>query len=222
MPIRMAALRKLKMRAPTMVPMQFAASFAPMFHPTKKPAAIRMTASRSKDMGQTEEAEEAGSGSLPRSDLGRTQIIDRFRNFYLLAQGRILEHRWAFLMASVAALWFSLGLAQHVPIDLFPSDFNQLMVTLEAPADHGVDQTDGVVRGMEEALVPIRQELTDVSSYVGVSMSADQSPEIGVNLGLIFVSFPNTHANIADPDRVLNLVRERLETYRALLETCHD
>jgi HAE1 family hydrophobic/amphiphilic exporter-1 len=141
--------------------------------------------------------------------------IDRFRSFYLVAQGRILEHRWVFLVASLAALWFSLGLAQHVPIDLFPSDFNQLMVTLEAPTDHGVDQTDRVVRGMEQALGPIRQELTDVSVYVGVSMSADHGPQIGVNLGLLFVSFPNTHANIADPDRVLNLVRERLETFRA-------
>jgi HAE1 family hydrophobic/amphiphilic exporter-1 len=141
--------------------------------------------------------------------------LDRFRNLYLVAQGGVLQHRWAFLAASVAALWFSCGLSRHVPVDLFPSDFNQLMATVEVPTDYGVDQTDVVVRGMEAALAPIRDEIVDVSSYVGFSMNADQIPMVGVNLGILYVSFPNTHENIADPDRVLNLVRGHLEAYRA-------
>ena len=146
---------------------------------------------------------------------GVERSIDRAREIYLAAQTQVLAHRWAFLAVSLAALWFSLGLARHIPVDLFPSDFNRLMATVETPTDYGIEQADEIVRGMEAALAPIRDEITDVSSYVGISMSADQLPVIGVNLGILYITFPNTHSNIADPDRMLGLVRERLEAFRA-------
>jgi HAE1 family hydrophobic/amphiphilic exporter-1 len=141
--------------------------------------------------------------------------IVRFRRLYGVAQAHVLRRRGVFLLACVSALWFSCGLSRHVPVDLFPSDFNQVMAMVESPTDYGVDQTDLVVRGLEEALDPLREELTDVSSYVGVSMSADQIPVVGVNLGILYITFPNSYDNIADPESVLRRVRERLEGYRA-------
>ncbi|NNL65379.1 MAG: efflux RND transporter permease subunit, partial [Myxococcales bacterium] len=133
------------------------------------------------------------------------------RERYLVAQAAVLRHRYAFLGASLGAFVFALGLWQHVPVDLFPNDFNQFMVAVEAPRDYGIEQTDRVVRGVEEALAPVRHELLDVMSYTGFSMDADEVPMTGPNYGILFLSFPNTHDNIADPDRVLRLVRERLE-----------
>jgi len=140
--------------------------------------------------------------------------ITAARHIYLGAQGRVLEHRWAFLAVSAAALFFAINLNRHVPVDLFPSDFNHIMATVEAPTDFGIDQTEMLVRGMEEALTPIRQELTDVISYVGFSMDADENPVIGLNKGVLYVSFPNNHVNIADPDRILRLVRNALEGFQ--------
>ena len=40
----MAAFRKDIIRAPTVVPIQLAASLAPIFHPTKKPATVKIIA----------------------------------------------------------------------------------------------------------------------------------------------------------------------------------
>jgi HAE1 family hydrophobic/amphiphilic exporter-1 len=141
--------------------------------------------------------------------------IERFRDLYLAAQARILVHRYAFLGAGVAAVFFSVALSQHLRVDLFPSDFNQLMVSIETPTDFGVDQTDQVLRGLERALDPIGHELTDISSDVGVALNADQIPVVGVNQAMLWVSFPNTHENVANPDRVMDLVRGQVEEYRA-------
>jgi multidrug efflux pump subunit AcrB len=46
-------------------------------------------------------------------------------------------------------------------------------------------------------------------------MDADQIPIQGVNYAMLWISFPNSRRNVADPNRVLDLVRERLESYRA-------
>ena len=148
----------------------------------------------------------------------RTRVdsgLGSFRDVYLRAQRPILEHRYAFLTMCLAALFFAASLARHVPVDLFPSDFNQLMVTIETPTDYGIDQTDSVVSGVERALEAVRHELSDVSTDVGIGMDADQVPIRGVNYAILWISFPNSRRNVADPDRVLDLVRERLESYRA-------
>jgi HAE1 family hydrophobic/amphiphilic exporter-1 len=141
--------------------------------------------------------------------------IDRGRRAYMHAQSRVLEHRWAFLAASLAALYFAVNLNRHVPVDLFPSDFNHIMAAVETPTDFGVDQTEQVMLGMEAALAPVRGEITDVTSHVGLSMDGDDNPVFGVNKGVFYISFPNNQRNVADPDRVLNLVRSELEAYRS-------
>jgi HAE1 family hydrophobic/amphiphilic exporter-1 len=176
------------------------------------------------DFGSRGRASEAaarsrGSARITRwsyaARAGVERAIERAREAYVRVQSHVLAHRWAFLALCVAALWFSVGLVRHIPVDLFPSDFNQLMATVETPTDYGVEQTDEIVRGMEAALAPIHDEITDISSYVGISMTPDQFPVRGVNLGILYISFPNTHRNIADPDRMLGMVRERLEAFRA-------
>jgi HAE1 family hydrophobic/amphiphilic exporter-1 len=141
--------------------------------------------------------------------------MDRLRSRYLRVQAGLLDHRAAFLGASLAALFFSLGLAQHLPVDLFPSDFNRLFVSIETPTDFSIEQTDQVVRQLEKALAPVSHELTDVASYAGISLNPDNAPVHAVNQGILYISFPNTHANIADPGRVLALVRDRLEGWAA-------
>jgi len=138
-------------------------------------------------------------------------LIAALRERYVGLQAVVLEYRYAFLAFGLGAFVFALGLFQHVPVDLFPSDFNQLMVAVETPRDYGIEQTDGVVRGVEEALAPIQHELVDVMSYTGFSMDADEVPVRGPNYGILFLEFPNTRENIADPVRVMNLIRQRLE-----------
>ncbi|MBW2235587.1 MAG: efflux RND transporter permease subunit [Deltaproteobacteria bacterium] len=134
--------------------------------------------------------------------------IDAARDAYGRAQAAVLESRYAFLGMCVAALIFTLGLGSHVPVDLFPSDFNNLFVTVRTPTDFGVDQTDPVLMRMEAAAEEVSEELTDYIAIVGQGMSADEIPIFASNYGLLFVEFPNTRENIADPNRVLAIVRD--------------
>jgi HAE1 family hydrophobic/amphiphilic exporter-1 len=164
--------------------------------------------------GQDAAGGPASSGAIARwSHDVRNRVdsaIATFRNAYLRAQDRVLENRGLFLICCVAALYGALGLAKHVRVDLFPGGFNQIFVTVQTPVDYGIDQTDVVMRGVERALEPVSHELTDVSTYVGQAMTADEVPLFGPNYGVLFISFPNTLANIEDPDRVLKLVKRRL------------
>jgi HAE1 family hydrophobic/amphiphilic exporter-1 len=137
--------------------------------------------------------------------------IARLREGYARAQAAVLEHRYVFLVMCAAALFFTLGLARHVPVDLFPSDFNNLLVTVKAPTDYGLDQTDEVVRRMEGAVERVSHELTDYSSFVGQGMTADTIPIFGASYGVLFVEFPNTRQNIANPERLLRMVRTEVE-----------
>jgi hypothetical protein len=47
-------------------------------------------------------------------------------------------------------------------VDLFPGDFNMVIVAVDGPPDFGIDQMEETVRGMEDSLGPVRDELTDV------------------------------------------------------------
>ncbi|MCG8591418.1 MAG: efflux RND transporter permease subunit [Proteobacteria bacterium] len=151
------------------------------------------------------------------SHTGRAWVDARiagFRERYLAAQMRVLANRGVFLVFCLAAFYGALGLAQHVRVDLFPGGFNQIFISLEAPTDFGVEQTNEVAKGIEAALAPIAHELTDVSTSVGQGMSADEIPIFGPNYALLFLSFPNTLQNLEDPNRVLNFVRGRLDAYQ--------
>ncbi len=156
---------------------------------------------------------EAASGLSAASYRLRVRVddtLERMRDAYGRAQKAVLQVRYAFLSACVAGLVFTLGLAAHVPVDLFPSDFNNLFVTLRAPTDFGIEQTDPVVRRIEGAVDGLRHELTDTMTIVGQGMTADDEPIFNANYGLLFVEFPNSRENIADPNRVLGMIRQQV------------
>lgn len=154
---------------------------------------------------------EGASGLAARSYRLRARVdqrIEELRDAYLRAQSTLLANRYPFLAMCVAALIFSLGLGAHVPVDLFPSDFNNLFVTVRTPTDFGLDQTDPVMARMEAAVEGVSGELTDYMTIVGQGMTADELPVFASNYGLLLVEFPNTRQNIANPERVLGIVRD--------------
>ncbi len=150
---------------------------------------------------------EASSRVRARVDAG----IEALREAYARAQARVLAHRYSFLAMCLAALVFAVALSTRVPVNLFPSDFNNLFVTVRTPTDFGVDQTDPVVRRIEAAVDEVSDELIDYSAFVGQGMTADTTPVFASNYGLLFVQFPNTRENIANPERVLRIVKERVD-----------
>jgi len=160
----------------------------------------------------------ARGGIRGLSDTVRTRTdasIASLRSAYVRGLERVLAHRGAFLMACVGAFVFAQGLASRVPVDLFPSDFNQLFVSIETPIDFSIQESNEVILGLEDALAPLSDEFLSVSTYVGQGMSAEERPIFGSNYGVFYISFRDSEENIADPGRMVRLVRETLESYRA-------
>jgi HAE1 family hydrophobic/amphiphilic exporter-1 len=172
------------------------------------------------------ESYEAGARGIARWSHGlRAQadlFIDRIRNAYLRALEHVLANRTPFLISCVAAFYFACGVSSHVRVDLFPSDFNQLFVTIQSPVDYSLDQTNEVVLALEAALEPIADELLEVSTYTGQGMAADERPIFGSNYGLLFISFQDTEANVADPGRMVRRIREIVEAHRVAQPTGLD
>ena len=137
-----------------------------------------------------------------------------FRERYLNSQRRLLPERRAFLATCGAAFLFAIALFTRVPVDLFPSDYNMLFVTIKSSRDAGFDSTDKLIAGVETALADLGEEITDISTNIGMGMTSDERPVLGVNWAVLYITFPETAENTTNPDRILSLVRNRLETYR--------
>ena len=142
------------------------------------------------------------------------QRLSSFRDRYLRSQTRLLPERRAFLGTCGAAFLFALALFTRVPVDLFPSDYNMLFVTIKSSRDTGFDSTDKIIAGVETALQDLGDEITDISTNIGLGMTSDERPVLGVNWAVLYITFPETTENTTNPDRLLSLVRNRLERYR--------
>ena len=141
--------------------------------------------------------------------------IGSLRSAYVRGLGRVMRHRGAFLLACVGVFIFAQGLSTRVRVDLFPSDFNQLFVSIETPIDFSIEESNEVILGLEAALEPLADEFLSVSTYVGQGMSAEERPIFGSNYGVFYISFKDSEQNIADPGRMVGLVRRTLEAHRA-------
>ena len=142
-------------------------------------------------------------------------FIDSLRNAYVRGLERVLVHRGAFLLACVGVFIFAQGLSTRVPVDLFPSDFNQLFVSIETPVDFSIEESNRVILEIESALEPLSHEFLSLSTYVGQGMSAEERPIFGSNYGVFYISFEDSDENLEDPGRMVRLVRETLEAHRA-------
>ncbi|MBW2394904.1 MAG: efflux RND transporter permease subunit [Deltaproteobacteria bacterium] len=155
-----------------------------------------------------------GGGVVAFSHRARASVdgfLMRSRDRYLRALEPVLRYRGSFFLVCCAALAFSCGLTQHVPIDLFKSDFNQFYITTDGPIDAGVDQTAESLIAIDEALSEFGGEITDYLSYAGMKMSPEGGPEIGANYGAFYIQFPDTSENVAHPERIFERVRSGVE-----------
>jgi multidrug efflux pump subunit AcrB len=141
--------------------------------------------------------------------------VGRTRTVYLRALEPVLAHRRSFFLACCMALLFSCGVTQHVPVELFKSDFNQMFVSIDAPIDAGIDQTSEGLEALDTALAGFGDELTDYMSYAGMKMAPGGGPENGVNYGVIYIQFPDSRENVAHPERMLKRIQDRVAEVEA-------
>jgi HAE1 family hydrophobic/amphiphilic exporter-1 len=145
-----------------------------------------------------------------RVDGGLAWLRDR----YARALGVVLSHRFSFgaLFASVLLLAFA-G-AQHLRVDLFPSEFDTFNVLLEGPSDASLDQSDSVVLAYERIVgESLGGEIRDYSTTVGLSVDTTYDRLIGTNYAMTVLTMAMTEETTRAPEQVLFRMQERIEEY---------
>jgi HAE1 family hydrophobic/amphiphilic exporter-1 len=163
----------------------------------------------------------------PRSRLGRAlrgfgalhvQVdrgIGRLREHYLRALDVVLRHRLSFGTLAVALFVLAAGVATHLPVVMFRSEFNNFFVAFEGPTDFGLDETDAVFRKVESELDDLLGEtLIDYSTFIGRAMTGDVRSYAATNAAMAFVTIAEREEYVRAPEKAIALVQERLGRLR--------
>ncbi|MEN8180916.1 MAG: efflux RND transporter permease subunit [Myxococcota bacterium] len=151
------------------------------------------------------------AGSRRAVDAGLASV----RDGYSRALDTVLSHRFSFGALTAAVLFVAYAGAQHLPVQLFPGEFDTFNVLLETPADSSLERTDAVAAGIEREIAPyVGTDLVDFSTTVGSSVDANYDQLTGANLSISWAVVKPSDENRRAPERVLFSVRDRLEGYR--------
>jgi HAE1 family hydrophobic/amphiphilic exporter-1 len=147
-----------------------------------------------------------------RVDLG----LGRLRRAYVASLDVVLAHKGPFAALTLSCWLFSCSAGTWLPIDLFPSEFDTFFLTLEAPTEYSIDQTDRVTRGVEQEVMEdlVGDVATDYSTYVGALVGGNHEQRVAPNLSMIYVTLTDTEEHRLYPERALRVVREKVERYR--------
>jgi HAE1 family hydrophobic/amphiphilic exporter-1 len=141
--------------------------------------------------------------------------IGELRRVYLGALDVVLRHSLPFGALVVALFVLAAGVATHLPVVMFPSEFNNFFVVLEAPTDFGLDRTDAVFRKVEQELDGLLGEiLVDYSTFVGRAVTGDTQPYSGANVAMALATIVEREEFILAPERAIALVEARIDRVR--------
>ncbi len=143
------------------------------------------------------------------------RILPTLRGWYARALDVVLAHRLSFGLLTVAIVALSYGGWGHLRVELFPGEFDNFNVLLETPPGYSLEQTERVVKGIEQELLPfVGREVTDFASTVGASVASNYDRIAAPNVARTFLVMAPTEENRTRPEAVLFRVRDRLDEYR--------
>jgi multidrug efflux pump subunit AcrB len=171
----------------------------------------------------TRKRREEGAEPGPRNRLMRVthrvrESVDRAiagaRRAYARSLVPVLEHRASFALLMVGLVVFAFGYARHLEVELFPGEFNTFNVLLEAPSSYSLAQTEQVVLAMEEPLLEfVGEDVQTMSTVIGSSVDSNYDRLSGPNLAMSFLMITRNEANAAQPERVLEAVKQRMDAW---------
>ncbi len=138
--------------------------------------------------------------------------IGQLRRLYLTALDVVLSHRLSFGALAVALFIFTTGVATHLPVVMFQSEYNNFFVVLEVPTDFGLDRTDEVFRKVEAELDGLLGDLLiEYSTFVGRAVTGDTQPYSGSNVAMALATIVDREEYILAPEKAVALVQARLD-----------
>ncbi|MFP6629013.1 MAG: efflux RND transporter permease subunit [Myxococcota bacterium] len=174
------------------------------------------------DFGSRKRREDEAEESSPNRFLRAThrvreavnQGIAGTRSAYSRSLVPVLEHRASFALLMVGMAVFAYGYARHLEVELFPGEFDTFNVLLESPSGYSLDQTEQVVLAMEAPLLEfLGKDVRAMSTVVGASVDSNYDRLSGPNLAMTYLVINRSDENAAQPERVLNAVKARMDAW---------
>ncbi len=143
------------------------------------------------------------------------RILPAARDGYAILLDLVLAHRFAFGTLLFSILMLAYGSWGHLRVELFPGEFDNFNVLLESPANYSLDQTDAVVRDIEERLQPfLGRDVSDFASTIGASVASNYDRITSNNVSRTFLIMAPTDENRVAPEDLLFRVRDSLDALR--------
>lgn len=142
--------------------------------------------------------------------------LDATRSAYVRSLDSVLAHRGVYGLLALALFFFAFAASRHLPVELFPGEFDTFNVLLETPTDFALDQTDAINRQVEGVLLPFVESETveGFTTTVGLSVDSNYDRLRGNNLSMTFLVLSRTDAALRSPESVMLEVRDRVQAWR--------
>jgi HAE1 family hydrophobic/amphiphilic exporter-1 len=141
--------------------------------------------------------------------------FDRLRAAYRRGLTQVITHRFSFTALTLACLFAAYAGAMHLKVELFPGEYSDFNISLEAPPSFGLERTGEVVAGIEALLLAMPEsDIEDFNTTVGLAVDLNYDRIIAPNLAMIDVAIPQTEENQLEPQRILQAVNRELEAFR--------
>ncbi len=150
--------------------------------------------------------------SRPRTD-GQPGLLVRMYNAFISG---VLRFRYIAALPLFALAFLAWNVVPLIPLDLFPSDYQVILVDVVAWDEASLDQTGEVAKPVEEIAIGLGDELVEsVLTSVGLFANENNTAVWRNNRAQMHVKLANTPTVARDPDIVTNTLRERIDDYLA-------
>ena len=142
--------------------------------------------------------------------------FDWLRGVYLRVLRPVLLHRASFLVLFAAGLFATAAASTRLQFELFPGEYSNLNISLEAPPDFSLERTSEVTREIEARLLSMpKSDVRDFNTVVGLSIDLNYDRILSPNFALTSVAIPQTEENQLRPEGVLRRIDDNLQAYAA-------
>jgi HAE1 family hydrophobic/amphiphilic exporter-1 len=170
------------------------------------------------DFGSRRSKRESEHAANPfaRMRAGMDGGFDRLRAIYQRGLAQVITYRFSFAALTLSCLFAAYAGAMHLQVELFPGEYSDFNISLEAPPSFSLEHTGEVVAGIEARLLAMPEsDIEDFNTTVGLAVDLNYDRIIAPNLAMIDVAIPQTEENQLDPQRILRAVNRELEIFRA-------
>ncbi len=165
------------------------------------------------DWGPRTDAKPLWSRLRPRRSDGSAGFLLRAYERFIVG---VLRYRYLTPLPLFAMAFLAFSVVPLIPVDLFPSDYQMIMVDVVAWDEASLDQTGEVAKPIEGIANGLGTELVEsVLTSVGLFANENNTAVWRNNRAQLHVKLANSETVAGDPDIVTNLLRERIEDYMA-------